>query len=53
MPATSKRQKVLFCVALQIKLGKTPKSYSKEAARMAEETSEATLREYCEGEVKS
>ncbi len=36
MPATSKKQKTLMCIALSMKRGKTPKSYSKQAAKMAE-----------------
>lgn len=52
MPATSEEQRKLFCIALSIKRGKTSKSYSKQAAKMAEEMSEATLKEYCEAKVK-
>lgn len=47
MPATSKNQRTLFCIALSIKQGKTPASYSAEAARMAKEMSEEQLQEYC------
>lgn len=52
MPATSEAQRTLFCIALAIKRGETPKSYSKEAARLAEENSEETLRDYCKAPVK-
>ena len=52
MPATSKKQRTMFCIALSIKQGKTPASYSKEAARMASEMSEKTLAEFCHGKVK-
>ena len=48
MPATSENQRRLFCVALSIKRGETEASYSKEAARIASENSEATLVEFCE-----
>lgn len=52
MPATSQKQRKLFCIALAIKRGETPKSYSKEAARLAEQNSEETLKDYCEAPVK-
>jgi len=52
MPATSQAQKTLFCIALAIKRGKTSKSYSKQAAKLAEENDEATLKEYCEAPVR-
>jgi hypothetical protein len=52
MPATSKAQRTLFCIALSIKRGETPKSYSKQAAKLAEENSEETLKDYCEAPVK-
>ena len=51
-PATSEAQRRLFCVALSIKRGETPKSYSKQAAKMASEMSEAQLAEYCGSKVK-
>jgi len=47
MPAKTEAQRRIFCVALSIKRGLTPKSYSAEAAKMAEEMSEETLKEYC------
>ena len=52
MPAVSKDQRTLFCVALSIKQGKTDKSYSAQAAKMAETMSEEQLKEYCERPVK-
>ena len=52
MPATSEAQRKLFCVALSIKRGETPKTYSEQAAKMAEENSEETLTEYCGSPVK-
>lgn len=48
MPATSEAQRKLFCIALSIKRGETPASYSEEAARLASENSEETLKDYCE-----
>jgi len=51
-PATSERQRKLFCIALSIKRGETAKSYSREAARLAEENSEETLKDYCEQPIK-
>jgi len=51
-PATSEEQRALYCIALSIKLGETPATYSEEAARMAEEMPEETLRDYCEGPAK-
>lgn len=52
MPATSDKQRTLFCIALSIKQGKTPASYSKEAAKMAEEMTEEQLADYCHSKVK-
>lgn len=52
MPSVSERQRKLFCIALAIKRGETPASYSKEAAKMANEMSEAQLADYCGGKVK-
>lgn len=48
MPATSENQRTLFCIALAIKRGEQPKSYSAQAAKLAEGNDEATLKEYCE-----
>lgn len=47
MPATSESQRKLFCIALSIKRGETPASYSKQAAKMASEMSEEQLADYC------
>ena len=52
-PAETERQRKLFCVALAIKQGLTPKSYSAEAAKMADEMTEAQLKEFCKSEAKS
>ena len=52
MPAETENQRKLFCIALSIKRGKTPKSYSKQAAMMAEQMDEAKLAEYCGAEVE-
>ena len=52
MPSTSEQQRTLMCIALSIKQGKTPSSYSKEAAKMASEMSEAQLKDFCEAPVK-
>jgi len=37
----------LACVALSIKRGETPKSYSKQAAELAEKNSEEDLSKWC------
>ena len=50
-PATSTKQRTLFCVALAIKRGETPASYSKQAAKMASQMSEEQLKDYCESPV--
>ena len=52
MPATSEAQRKLFCIALSIKKGETPKNYSAQAAKLAEGNSEETLSHYCEEPVK-
>jgi len=52
MPATSSAQRKIMCIALSIKLGKTPKSYSAEAAKMAKEMSVKDLSDYCKSPVK-
>lgn len=43
MPATSKNQRTLFCIALSIKRGETPRTYSAKAAEMADKMSEKQL----------
>jgi len=48
----SVNQKKLACIALAIKRGTTPASYSKEGAKMAESMTEEKLSEWCGGEVK-
>jgi hypothetical protein len=52
MPATSKNQRTLFCIALSMKKGETPKSYSAQAAKMADSMTEAQLTDYCKTPVK-
>ena len=52
MPAESEAQRKIMCIALSIKRGKTDKSYSKEAARLADQMSEEQLVEYCGSKVK-
>jgi len=49
MPAESEAQRKLMCIALSIKRGKTPASYSAEAAKLAKTMSESDLEEYCHG----
>lgn len=51
MPVNENQRK-LACIALSIKRGKTPASYSKEAAGMAESMSEEKLSEWCSGPIK-
>jgi len=53
MPSTSEDQRAFFCIALDIKQGKTPKSYSAEAAKAAEEMSEEELKEMCESPIEA
>ncbi len=52
MPAESPQQKTLMCIALNIKTGKTPASYSKEGARLAATMSEQKLTDYCKTPVE-
>ena len=52
MPATSSKQRTMFCVALSIKEGKTPKSYSKQGAKMANEMSIKQLSDFCKQPIK-
>lgn len=47
-PATSDKQRRLFAIALGIKRGQIPKSYSPEAAQMAKRMSERKLKEFAE-----
>ena len=46
MPAESEKQRKLAGIALAIKRGETPRSYSKEAAKMADSMSEEELEKY-------
>jgi len=48
----SENQKTLACIALAIKRGEQPRSYSAEAAKMADSMSEEKLAEWCKGPVK-
>lgn len=50
-PAISIKQRRLFGVALAIKRGKVPRSYSRQARKMSDEMSEEQLEEFA-GSVK-
>ena len=50
MPATSNKQRTLMCIALSIKKGDTPATYSKKAAQMAEKMSIEQLEDFCKKE---
>lgn len=52
MPSVSSAQRKKMCIALSIKLGKTPESYSPECAKMAKEMSIKQLSDYCKSPVK-
>lgn len=52
MPATSERQRRLAGIALAMKRGETPMSYSREAADMARSMSEKSLRDYAKKPIK-
>lgn len=52
MPSTSESQRRLFCLALSIKIGKTPASKSPEAAKMARDMSVSQLSDFCKADVK-
>ncbi len=52
MPSRSKKQRALMCIALGMKEGKTPRSYSKEAARISGDMSERQLTEFCKAPIK-
>jgi len=45
-PAVSERQRKLAGIALSMKRGKTPKSYSKQAAKMSKSMTTKELRKY-------
>ena len=49
MPAVSKNQKTLACMALSMKRGKTKHSFSKQAHKMMTSMSEEELEKYCRG----
>jgi len=51
MPATSERQRTLFCIAESIKKGKTSRNYSKQATKLANTMSLEKLKEYCEAPI--
>ena len=51
MPTTH-NQKTLSCIALSMLSGKTPKTYSAQAAKMAESMSKEKLEEWCKEPVK-
>lgn len=51
MPAESEDQKTLACIALSMKRGETPKTYSESAAEMADSMSEEQLVDYCESPI--
>ena len=46
MPAVSERRRRIMGIALAIKRGKTPRSYSPEAAELADSMTEEQLEEY-------
>lgn len=52
MPAVSENMRKLSCVALAIKRGETPESYSAEGAKMAKSMTEEQLRDYCKSPVQ-
>jgi len=52
VPSVSKNQQALFCIALSIKKGETPASYSAQAAKMAKEMSEEQLSDYCKSPIE-
>lgn len=51
-PSSSESQRRLMCLALSIKVGKTPASKSKQAADMAKSMSLKDLKEFCESKVE-
>ena len=52
MPAESEAQRKLMAIALQIKRGELPASYSPEAAKLARAMTERQLRDYARKPVK-
>ncbi len=53
MPGISRKQQTLMCIALSIKQGKVPNSYSRAAARTSRHMSEKQLKEFCKSPVES
>jgi len=51
MPVNENQRK-LACIALSMKRGKTERSYSDEAAQMADSMSEEKLKEWCSGPIE-
>ena len=51
MPYSENQQK-LACIALSMKRGETPRSYSEQAAKMCDSMTEEQLIDYCKGKVK-
>ena len=49
---TSENQQTLACIALAMKQGETPRSYSAAAAKMADSMTEEKLREWCKGPIE-
>lgn len=52
-PATSEAQRRIMCLALSIKQGKTPRSRSDEASKLADSMSEQQLKDFCGSKVQS
>lgn len=52
MPAVSERQRRLAGIALSMRRGKTPMSYSHEAAEMARSMSQKELEKYASKPIK-
>lgn len=50
MPAKNEKMRRLMCLALSMKLGKTAKSKSPQAAKMAKDMSVEQLSDYCKSE---
>jgi hypothetical protein len=48
----SEKQRTLARIALSMKRGKTPKSYSKAAAKMSDSMTEKQLEDYAKGDIK-
>lgn len=50
MPAPkTPKERTLYCIAMSIKKGDTPASYSKKAAELAQKHEGEKLEEYCYG----